>query len=98
MLRERSFITVFGFQKHRLLTGLWQINNTYTYYLRAEREQSRFEFALFIPCADFNLHDKMALKFFNTLSRSVQEFVPQDPAHKRVRMYCCGPTVYDVAH
>jgi len=40
----------------------------------------------------------MALKFFNTLSRSVQEFVPQDPAGKRVRMYCCGPTVYDVAH
>ena len=40
----------------------------------------------------------MSLKFFNTLSRSVQEFAPQDPAGKRVRMYCCGPTVYDVAH
>jgi cysteinyl-tRNA synthetase len=40
----------------------------------------------------------MALKLFNTLSRSVQDFVPLDPAGKRVGMYCCGPTVYDVAH
>ena len=40
----------------------------------------------------------MGLKFFNTLSRSVQDFVPLDPAGKRVGMYCCGPTVYDFAH
>jgi cysteinyl-tRNA synthetase len=40
----------------------------------------------------------MALKLFNTLSRSVQEFSPLDPAGKRVGMYCCGPTVYDFAH
>src|SRR5258705_4806378 len=40
----------------------------------------------------------MALKFRNTLSRSVQEFVPMDPAGKRLGMYCCGPTVYDFAH
>ncbi len=40
----------------------------------------------------------MALKLFNTLSRSVQEFAPLDPAGKRVGMYCCGPTVYDFAH
>jgi cysteinyl-tRNA synthetase len=40
----------------------------------------------------------MALKLFNTLSRSVQEIVPLDPAGKRVGMYCCGPTVYDLAH
>src|SRR5712671_4739207 len=40
----------------------------------------------------------MGLKLFNTLSRSVQEFVPLDPAKKRVGMYCCGPTVYDFAH
>jgi cysteinyl-tRNA synthetase len=40
----------------------------------------------------------MALKFFNTLTRSVQEFVPLDPAGKKVGMYCCGPTVYDFAH
>ncbi len=40
----------------------------------------------------------MALKLFNTLSRSVQEFVPLDPASKKVGMYCCGPTVYDFAH
>src|ERR1700722_6708348 len=40
----------------------------------------------------------MALKLFNTLTRSVQEFAPLDPAGKKVGMYCCGPTVYDYAH
>src|SRR5208283_1944760 len=40
----------------------------------------------------------MALKLFNTLSRSVQEFAPLDPAGKKIGMYCCGPTVYDFAH
>ena len=40
----------------------------------------------------------MALKLFNTLSRSLQEFVPLDPDGKRVGIYCCGPTVYDLAH
>ncbi len=40
----------------------------------------------------------MALKLFNTLSRSVEEFVPLDPAGRDVGMYCCGPTVYDFGH
>lgn len=40
----------------------------------------------------------MGLKFRNTLSRSVEEFLPLDPARKKVGMYCCGPTVYDFAH
>src|SRR5215469_5094830 len=40
----------------------------------------------------------MAWKLFNTLSRSIEEFTPLDPAGKRVGMYCCGPTVYDFAH
>ena len=40
----------------------------------------------------------MGLKFFNTLSRSVQEFAPLDAAGRQVGMYCCGPTVYDFAH
>jgi cysteinyl-tRNA synthetase len=40
----------------------------------------------------------MALTLFNTLSRSVQEFIPLDPQKKNVGMYCCGPTVYDYAH
>src|SRR6185369_2697237 len=40
----------------------------------------------------------MGLKFFNTLTRAVEEFVPLDPAGKRAGMYCCGPTVYDFAH
>jgi cysteinyl-tRNA synthetase len=40
----------------------------------------------------------MGLKLFNTLTRSVQEFVPLDPAGRTAGMYCCGPTVYDFAH
>jgi cysteinyl-tRNA synthetase len=35
-------------------------------------------------------------KLYNTLSRQVEEFKPLDPAE--VRMYVCGPTVYDYAH
>src|ERR1039458_6787905 len=40
----------------------------------------------------------MALKLFNTLSRSVQDVAPLDPAGKKGGLYCCGPTVYDFAH
>ena len=38
----------------------------------------------------------MSLHFYNTLSRSIEEFVPIDP--EKVRFYTCGPTVYDYAH
>src|SRR5580658_9020309 len=40
----------------------------------------------------------MALKFFNTLTRSVEEFAPLDAGGRKVGMYCCGPTVHDSAH
>src|SRR5438034_9443920 len=40
----------------------------------------------------------MGLKFFNTLTRSVQEFAPLDPAGEKAGIYSCGPTVHDVAH
>ncbi len=40
----------------------------------------------------------MALRFFNTLSRSLQEFVPLEADAKRAGLYCCGPTVHDFAH
>ncbi len=36
------------------------------------------------------------LRLYNTLSRSKEEFHPLDPAN--VRLYVCGPTVYDFAH
>src|ERR1700679_2801603 len=38
----------------------------------------------------------MTLRLHNTLMRTKEEFVPLDP--KNVRMYVCGPTVYDYAH
>ena len=40
----------------------------------------------------------MAVQFFNTLSRTQELFTPLDPAGKTVRMYTCGPTVYNFAH
>jgi cysteinyl-tRNA synthetase len=38
----------------------------------------------------------MDLKLYDTLTREKRVFQPLDPA--RVRMYVCGPTVYDFAH
>jgi len=38
----------------------------------------------------------MALKVHNTLTRRLEPFEPLEPG--RVRMYACGPTVYDFAH
>jgi cysteinyl-tRNA synthetase len=40
----------------------------------------------------------MAVRLFNTLTRSVEEFRPLDQSGKSVGLYCCGPTVYDFAH
>ena len=38
----------------------------------------------------------MSLKLYNTLTRRKEDFLPEDPAN--VRLYVCGPTVYDFAH
>ena len=38
----------------------------------------------------------MTLRLYNTLTRQKEDFRPIDPAN--VRMYVCGPTVYDYAH
>src|ERR1700722_2699492 len=38
----------------------------------------------------------MALRLYNTLSGKIEEFHPLD--ENRVRMYACGPTVYDYGH
>ncbi len=38
----------------------------------------------------------MELKLYDTLTKEKRAFVPLDPAN--VRMYVCGPTVYDFAH
>jgi cysteinyl-tRNA synthetase len=39
---------------------------------------------------------RVPLRLYNTLARAKQDFAPIDP--KAVRMYVCGPTVYDFAH
>ncbi len=40
--------------------------------------------------------DRPRLKFWNTLTRTKDDFVPMDETN--VQMYVCGPTVYDFAH
>src|SRR5690606_13657894 len=39
---------------------------------------------------------RMMLKLFNTLTRQLEEFVPLEDG--KVRMYICGPTVWNFAH
>lgn len=36
------------------------------------------------------------MKLYNTLTRQIEEVKPQDPP--RIKIYTCGPTVYDYAH
>src|SRR5579864_7699216 len=38
----------------------------------------------------------MSLRLFNTLTKTKEDFAPLDA--KNVRLYVCGPTVYDFAH
>ncbi len=38
----------------------------------------------------------MSIRFYNTLSRRKEEFKPLEPGH--VKIYTCGPTVYNTAH
>ncbi|MEL7496801.1 MAG: cysteine--tRNA ligase [Planctomycetota bacterium] len=38
----------------------------------------------------------MQIQFYNSLTNQSEEFTPIDPG--KVRMYSCGPTVYDFAH
>jgi cysteinyl-tRNA synthetase len=38
----------------------------------------------------------LTLALYNSLTRTKEEFIPIDPTH--VRVYACGPTVYNYAH
>ena len=38
----------------------------------------------------------MTLRLHNSLTRRVEDFVPEDP--RRVTLYVCGPTVYNYVH
>ena len=40
----------------------------------------------------------MPLALFNTYTRQIEDFKPLDLAGKAVKMYTCGPTVYNYAH
>lgn len=41
---------------------------------------------------------EQTLKLFNTLTGQLEVFSPLDPAGEKVKLYVCGPTVYDDAH
>ena len=38
------------------------------------------------------------LKLYNTLNKKKEEFIPIDKENNLVKMYSCGPTVYNYAH
>jgi cysteinyl-tRNA synthetase len=40
----------------------------------------------------------MALRFFNTYSRQLENFEPRGAAGRKIDIYTCGPTVYSRAH
>ena len=40
--------------------------------------------------------DEKPLRFYNTLSRRLEDFEPLEDGHARV--YTCGPTIYDFPH
>ncbi len=40
----------------------------------------------------------MPIEFFNTYSRALEPFAPLDAIGRTVKMYTCGPTVYNYAH
>ncbi len=46
--------------------------------------------------AQLKLSDPMTLKIYNTMTRKKEAFTPIEAG--KVRMYVCGPTVYDKAH
>jgi cysteinyl-tRNA synthetase len=48
------------------------------------------------PAPSFLLGDFMEIKLLNTMGRKKEIFKPINK--KEVRMYCCGPTVYNYAH
>ena len=48
------------------------------------------------PSLPIHSEPAMNIKFYNTLTNSTEDFAPIDS--NAVRMYSCGPTVYDFAH
>ena len=41
-------------------------------------------------------YEVFSMRIYNTLTRQKEEFIPQDK--NNVKMYSCGPTVYDYFH
>lgn len=49
-----------------------------------------------LPISQSGQHTTMTIRFYNTLTNSTEEFTSVED--DCVRMYSCGPTVYDFAH
>ncbi len=68
-------------------------------YVNGRQDWERLHFPLsFLTDHRTLLQQRMGLKLFNTLTRTLEEFIPLDPKGKDVGVYCCGPTVYDFGH
>ncbi|HNC96723.1 MAG TPA: hypothetical protein PKW90_11395, partial [Myxococcota bacterium] len=42
------------------------------------------------------MSERSSLRVYNTLTRTVEPFVPREPG--KVGVYVCGMTVYDLCH
>jgi cysteinyl-tRNA synthetase len=60
------------------------------------RANSNWPTANLFPSLPIHSKPAMNIKFYNTLTNSTEDFTPVDS--DVVRMYSCGPTVYDFAH
>src|SRR5246127_5112581 len=63
------------------------------------KHKFRFAFPAGFPprrFASFCYNHRLPLRLYNTLSGKVEEFSPEKD--NTVRMYACGPTVYDYGH
>ncbi|MBI1371127.1 MAG: cysteine--tRNA ligase [Planctomycetes bacterium] len=74
--------------------NLWHSRPRLCYRVDADEvpKMERFR-SCAIPC---KIRRSMSIRLYNTYSHGIEEFKPLTP--RVVRMYHCGPTVYDYAH
>src|SRR5579863_1648605 len=65
---------------------------------RLTRDLTHFLFDPRILSSSRSLEIIMAFRLYNTMSSRVEEFQPLCDHDNEVRMYACGPTVYDYGH
>ncbi len=74
------------------MQGLWEVRFSAGWIVTIKKAENR----RFNPPFQSKTKVSMTLRLFNTLTGKLDELVPADG--KALRMYACGPTVYDYGH